>query len=93
MRDLRTRDFRSLNESILQLNSDDNPQSFAERLLLALTSLIPCSFAAVECFENAAWKSHLLGDSDRLIETHFDAFLRLGATHPLFPLLCLRLSE
>ena len=85
MQDLAAHDLRALNESVLQLNSEDDPHTLPHRLSLALGTLLSFDFAAVECFGRAGWKGRLLDESRGLIEKHFDAFLRLAATHPLFP--------
>jgi DNA-binding CsgD family transcriptional regulator len=71
---------------VLLLNGNDSIESFAERLSLALGVLVPSDLAAVERFDRSAmWTDHLLRDSGGVIDKHFAAFLRLGATHPLFP--------
>jgi DNA-binding CsgD family transcriptional regulator len=85
LRDLTTSDLRQLNKSVLQLNSEDDPETFPGRISRALKELISCDFAAIECFGRAGWKGRLLDESNGVIETHFDAFLRLGTAHPLFP--------
>jgi DNA-binding CsgD family transcriptional regulator len=75
-----------LSESLLVLNDNDRPETFAARLQAAIHVLLGTELIDIECFDRVAtWTGRLLEYPAGPVSQHFAAFLRSAATHPLFP--------